>query len=140
MVIYKMSEKRPIDFSPLALAYLGDSVWEQYVRNRILKENPDLPAHKLHKTAIGYVSAVSQSKCMEKLEETLLDTELSVYKRGRNAKSPTASKNADIVDYRRATGFEALIGYLHLKNDSERLSEVMQTAYDYIHTERNIKK
>ncbi len=139
MVIYKMSEKRPNDFSPLALAYLGDSVWEQYVRDKILKENPDLPAHKLHKTAIGYVSAVSQSKSMEKIETILSDSELSVYKRGRNAKSPTASKNADIVDYRRATGFEALIGYLYLKEEPDRLNEVMKTAYDYIHTERTKK-
>ena len=131
-----MSEKRPQDFSPLALAYLGDSVWEQYVRTKILKENPDLPAHKLHKTAIGYVSATSQSKSMEEIETVLSDSELSVYKRGRNAKSPTASKNADIVDYRRATGFEALIGYLYLKEDTKRLNEVMETAYNFIHNLR----
>ncbi len=136
MVIYKMSEKRPNDYSPLALAYLGDSVWEQYIRTKILKENPDLPAYKLHKTAIGYVSATSQSKSMEEIETILTDTELSVYKRGRNAKSPTASKNADIVDYRRATGFEALIGYLYLKEEPDRLTQVMELAYSHLRKEQ----
>ncbi|MDO4618271.1 MAG: ribonuclease III domain-containing protein [Clostridia bacterium] len=131
-----MSEKRPNDYSPLTLAYLGDSVWEQYVRTEILNLYPELHANKLHRTAIGYVSATSQSKAMERVEAILSEQETAVYKRGRNAKSPTASKNADIVDYRRATGFEALVGYLYLKKDTERLQEVMETAFEYIHNVR----
>ncbi len=122
--------KRAIDYSPLVLAYLGDSVYEQYVRGRIIEENSDLPAHKLHKKTIRYVSAEGQSKSVGAIEEMLSEAELAVYKRGRNAKSPTASKNASIVDYRRATGFETLIGYLSLLEDNRRLDEIMEKAFD----------
>lgn len=125
-----MSDKRACDYSPLVLAYLGDSVYEQYVRNRIIAENPDLPAHKLHRSAIRYVSAEAQSRSIGEIEEMLTEAELSVYKRGRNAKSPTASKNASIGDYRRATGFEALLGYLSLSENNGRLAEIMAAAFD----------
>ncbi len=125
-----MGEKRAVDYSPLVLAYLGDSVYEQYVRNRIIMEHPDMPAYKLHRKAIHYVSAEAQSRSVGAIEEMLYDNELSVYKRGRNAKSPTSSKNATIVDYRRATGFEALIGYLSLSENNERLAEIMRLAFD----------
>ncbi len=125
-----MSKKRACDYSPLVLAYMGDSVYEQYVRSRIITENPDLPAYKLHKAAIRYVSAEAQSRSIGNIEQMLKEEELAVYKRGRNAKSPTASKNASITDYRRATGFEALIGYLFLNNDADRLNIVMSAAYE----------
>ena len=125
-----MSMKRAGDYSPLVLAYIGDSVYEQYVRVRIVTEHPDLPAYKLHKTAIHYVSAEAQSRSVGKVEEILHDDEMGVYKRGRNAKSPTSAKNASIVDYRRATGFEALVGYLFLKGDADRLETVMSIAFE----------
>ena len=130
MVLYKMSMKRAGDYSPLVLAYIGDSVYEQYVRVRIVTEHPDLPAHKLHKTAIHYVSAEAQSRSVSSIEEMLQEDEMGVYKRGRNAKSPTSAKNASIVDYRRATGFEALVGYLFLKGDADRLEAVMSIAFE----------
>ncbi len=129
--------KRATDYSPLVLAYLGDSVYEQYVRARIIEEHSDLPAYKLHKTAIKYVSAEAQSRSIGAIEEKLTDTEMAVYKRGRNAKSPTASKNASIVDYRRATGFEALLGYLSLSENNERLDEIMAMAFENSTEERN---
>ncbi len=128
MVIYKMS-KRATDYSPLVLAYIGDSVYEQYVRTRLVEESPDLPAHKLHRAAIKYVSATAQSNVMTSLEETLTEDELGVYKRGRNAKSPTSAKNSSIIDYRRATGFEALVGHLYLDKRTERLDEVLGFAF-----------
>lgn len=127
-----MTEKRPSDYSPLVLAYMGDSVYEQYVRSRIIAEHCDLPAHKLHLAAIKYVSAEAQSRSIGEIEPMLTEEELGVYKRGRNAKSPTSAKNASIGEYRRATGFEALIGYLYLKKSNERLDEIMKTAFDYI--------
>lgn len=125
-----MSGKRPCDYSPLVLAYIGDSVYEVYVRGRIIAEHPDLPAHKLHRAAIKYVSAGAQSRSIGKIEELLSQEEEAVYKRGRNAKSPTSAKNADITDYRRATGFEALVGYLYLKKSTRRLEELMAAAFD----------
>ncbi len=122
--------KKPNDYSPLVLAYLGDSVYEKYVRERIIKEHSDLPAYKLHRAAIRYVSAEAQSRSVGGIESMLTLEEMAVYKRGRNAKSPTASKNASIVDYRRATGFEALIGYLSLSESTNRLDEIMRLAFD----------
>lgn len=123
--------KRAVDYPPLVLAYIGDSVYEQYVRTRLIEENPDLPAHKLHRLAIRYVSANAQSNIMNTLEEILPEEELGVYKRGRNAKSPTSAKNSTIVDYRRATGFEALVGYLYLDKKTERLDEVLAFAFEH---------
>ncbi len=131
MVIYKMSMKRACDYSPLVLAYIGDSVYEQYVRCRIVTEHPDMPAHKLHKAAIHYVSAEAQSRSIGNIEEMLTEEELAVYKRGRNAKSPTSAKNASITDYRRATGFEALVGYLFFNNSKDRLDAVMKAAFEH---------
>ena len=125
-----MSSKRAIDFSPLALAYLGDGVYELYVRSRILSERENLPAYALHKAAVHYVSASAQSRSIAAIEDKLTERELAVYKRGRNAKSPTVPKNADVGDYRRATGFEALLGCLYIDGERERLEEIMRAAFD----------
>ena len=122
-------DKKPAQYSPLSLAYLGDSVYELYVRSRVISENPEMPAHKLHLKTVQYVKAHAQSNSMKCLEPILSEEEQAIYKRGRNAKSATVPKNADLTDYRRATGFEALIGYIKLKNDAERLEELMQLAY-----------
>ena len=124
------NEKRAIDYAPLSLAYIGDGVYELYVRSRIIKENPDLPAHKLHKEAIKYVKAEAQSRSIEAMLPYLTEAETAQFKRGRNAKSPTSAKNASIVDYRRATGFEALIGFLYINKSNERLDELMTIAFD----------
>lgn len=118
--------------SPLVLAYIGDAVYEVYVRNRIIHEHPDMPAYKLHKEAIKYVKAHGQSEAIAVLESELSEEELSVYKRGRNAKSPTVPKNADVAEYRRATGFEALIGYLYELGREEQLLALMEKAFDAV--------
>lgn len=122
--------KKPSQFSPLVLAYIGDGVYEVYVRSRVIAEQPDLPPHKLHKVTTQYVKAHAQSNSMLFIEDKLTEKELATYKRGRNAKSPTVPKNADLTDYRRATGFEALIGYLYLNKETERLEELMDYAYN----------
>lgn len=122
--------KKASEYSPLALAYIGDSVYEVYVRSRIIAQHPDMPAHKLHLEAIKYVKAHAQSNSAAKLADMLDEEETAVYKRGRNAKSPTVPKNAVLSEYRRATGFEALVGYLFISGRYERLELIMQTAYE----------
>lgn len=118
--------------SPLTLAYLGDTVYESYIREYIIRKNIFLKINDLHKQAINYVSATAQSKVINHIKDRLDEKELSVYKRGRNHKKTTASKNANIVDYRHSTGFEALIGYIYLKNDIKRLEYIIKTAIDVI--------
>ena len=126
-----MSKIKPSLYSPLVLAYVGDGVYELYVRSRIVEENPDMPPHKLHVLSTTYVKAKSQSRAMVIVETMLSDEELAIYKRGRNAKSATIPKNADVTEYRRATGFEALVGYLYLSGRNDRLTEIMETAYNH---------
>ncbi len=131
MELYRIDPgKKPSQLSPLVLAYVGDSVYEVYVRTRLISQNPDLPAHKLHVMATGFVKAHAQSASMAALEEQLSPEEQAIYKRGRNAKSPTVPKHAEIADYRRATGFEALVGWLFLCDHSDRLNEIMSLAYE----------
>lgn len=120
----------PSLYSPLVLAYIGDSVYEVFTRKKLLGMNSDLPAHKLHKENIRYVNAAAQSVGTEAILPKLTETELSIYKRGRNAKSATVPKHADLADYRRATGFEALLGYLSLSGQTERLNDIMETAFE----------
>ncbi|MBQ1935863.1 MAG: ribonuclease III [Clostridia bacterium] len=111
-------------YSPLVLAYLGDAVYELYVRTHLCRKNA--PVHQLHREATSYVKAESQSKMMELLEPMLTEEEQAVYKRGRNAKSATVPKNANVLDYRRATGFEALLGYLYVSHQTERLETLIR--------------
>ncbi|MGL5244632.1 MAG: Mini-ribonuclease 3 [Sarcina sp.] len=111
--------------NPLQLALVGDGVYELFVRNYILSDNMELSAHKIHMKAIKHVKAKAQSDIINILESELSEEEIYIYKRGRNAKSATVPKNADVRDYRNATGFEALIGYLYLINNSERLDEIL---------------
>lgn len=114
--------------NPLQLALIGDAVYELFIRNYILANNIELTAHKMHVKAIGYVKAKSQSTIMHCLEEELTEEESYIFKRGRNTKSATVPRNADVRDYRMATGFEALIGYLHLIGNYERLNYIMNKA------------
>ena len=113
----------PSQYSALSLAYIGDCVYELFVRTYILKDL-NLPVNKLHKTAIKMVNAKAQSDLFQKVKDKLSEEEMAVYKRGRNTNSHPP-KNADMVDYKSATGIEALIGYLYLKGDSERILEIL---------------
>lgn len=123
-----MEKKDAINLNPLILAFIGDSTFENFVRERIIRRgNASLP-HKLHIEAIRYVKAANQSYIMEVIESLLSEEEAYIYKRGRNMKSMTVPKNAKVIDYRRATGFEALIGYLFLTGEEERLKEIMELS------------
>lgn len=119
----------PQQLSPLTLAFVGDAVYEVFIRTKLAKD-VNMQVAKLHKNAIKYVSAVAQSKIVKSIEENFTEEEMAIFKRGRNAHSHTSAKNADIVDYRQATGFETLIGYLYLKKDSERLDEILNMSYN----------
>lgn len=114
-------------YSPLTLAYIGDAVYEIVIRT-ILVEKGNAQVNKLHQRASKLVKASAQSEIIEKLKEDLTEEELAVYKRGRNAKSYTMAKNATMSDYRRATGFEALMGYLYLKEDFCRIVELVRAG------------
>lgn len=126
--IREFTEKEARLLNPLQLALIGDGVYELFIRNTILSNNLELSAHKIHVKAIGYVKAKSQSIIMHEIEDKLTENESYIFKRGRNAKSATVPKNANVRDYRMATGFEALIGYLYLIGDTERLEFIFNTA------------
>ena len=118
--LFHLEDQDLRSYSPLTLAYIGDGVYELIIRT-ILVKNGNCPVNRLHKKASSLVKAGAQSAIMEVIEEELTPEELSVYRRGRNAHSPTMAKHATMADYRRATGFEALMGYLYLKEDYTRM-------------------
>lgn len=125
-----MNFENPKSYPGLVLAYIGDAVYEVYVRGRIVCEHGDMPPNKLHKESIKHVKAQAQSNAVKVIEPLLTEEEEAAYKRGRNAKSTTVPKNADVADYRRSTGLEALFGYLYMKKETERLEELMKLAYE----------
>ena len=116
-------------YSPLTLAYIGDAIFELVVRT-VLVERKNMQPEKLHKAATKIVKAETQSLMIEGLKEELTEEELAVFKRGRNAKAVTRAKNASMSDYRRATGFEALMGYLYLKGDIERMIRLISMGVE----------
>ena len=129
MFSYEFDNVNPHLTAPLTLAFIGDAVWEIYVRSRIINEHPDMPVNKLNRHVVQFVKAAGQCNAIHTIEEILTEDELSAYKRGRNAKSYTTAKNASLRDYRHATGFEALLGYVYMTGDKERLNELMESAY-----------
>lgn len=112
-------------YSPLTLAYIGDSIYDLIIRTLVVERGNE-PANKLHRKTVTYVKAQTQAAMIEALIEELTEEELAVYKRGRNAKSYTSAKNASIGDYRKATGLEALMGYLYLQDNLPRIIELIQ--------------
>lgn len=112
-------------YSPLTLAYIGDAIYELVVRT-VLVERGNTQVKKLHQRTSRLVKASAQSAMIETLKPYLTEEEMSVFKRGRNAKATTMAKNATMSDYRRATGFEALMGYLYLTEQWERMLELMK--------------
>ena len=113
-------------YSPLTLAYIGDAAYEIVIRT-ILVRKANMQVNKLHRHAAGLVKAEKQSAMIEILEPLFTEEEKQIYKRGRNAKSYTKAKNASTIDYRRATGFEAVMGYLYLKGDYKRMIDPGRT-------------
>ena len=111
------------NYNSLSLAYVGDAVYEILVRTHLLKDGITING-KMHVQAKKYVSAAAQSALLEKISPYLTEDEKGVVRRGKNAKSHSHPKNADLGDYHNATGFEALFGYLHLSGDTDRINEI----------------
>jgi ribonuclease-3 family protein len=130
--IKEFSKNEARMLNSLQLALIGDGVFEIFIRNYILTQNTALSANKIHVRAIGYVKAKSQARVVHEIEKFLSEEEVAVYKRGRNAKSSTVPKNADVRDYRMATGFEALVGYLYLIGDKDRLEFIFNKSIEII--------
>ncbi len=124
---FALEEKDIRSFSPLALAYIGDGIYELVIRTVTVRQG-SRQVNKLHRDTSRLVKAQAQSEMMKTLLPLLTEQEADIYRRGRNAKSFSVAKNAFVGDYRRATGFEALMGYLYLQGDMERLSELVQAA------------
>jgi len=120
------------NFNPLSLAFIGDGIYESFVRERVILSHPNKLPHELHLMAVNYVKAASQSNIMQGLKGNLSEDEMYIYKRGRNAKSHTVPKNANLLDYRRASGYEALVGYLYLTGRDERLLEIIDLSFEFI--------
>ncbi len=112
-------------YSPLTLAYMGDGIYELIIRTILVKQG-NAQAGRLHKRASSLVKASAQAAMLQAFKEDLTEEELAVFKRGRNAHPGTMAKNATVSDYKKATGFEALMGYLYLKGDWERLFELVR--------------
>ncbi len=116
-------------YSPLVLAYIGDGIYELMVRT-VLVGQGNRQASTLHKKASSYVKASTQSAMILAVQEELTEEEHQVYKRGRNAKTVTMAKHASMHDYRHATGFEALMGYLYLTNQSKRMIDLIKMGME----------
>ncbi|WP_191559305.1 Mini-ribonuclease 3 [Metabacillus idriensis] len=126
----------PKQVNSLALAYIGDAIYEVYVRHHLLSKGNVRP-NQLHKLATKYVSAKAQATVLHELSkmEFFSEEEMAIIRRGRNAKSGTVPKNTDVQTYRYSTAFEALIGYLHLEKNADRLAEIIQTSFELIQNE-----
>ena len=117
--------------SPLVWAYIGDSVYEQFIRNYLVTSTKFKP-HRLHIEATKYVKASAQASILKKLESILTEEEKEIVRRTRNTENHHVAKNASIKDYMYATAFEGLVGYLHLTKQFERLNEILELSLKYI--------
>ena len=127
--IFDCKEQDIRSFSPLTLAYIGDAVYDLVIRT-IVVERGNKAANVLHKTTVKYVNAAAQAAIIQAVLDVMTEEELAVYMRGRNAKSNTMAKNASVEDYRKATGMEALIGYLYLSNRFHRVLELVKLGME----------
>lgn len=122
----KFTKNDARQMNPLVLAFIGDAIYEVFVRTYLVDRNRDMSVHKLHVKAIDFVKAHAQSEFIKKLEEELNEEEIYFFKRGRNSKSGTIPKNADVQEYRTATGFESLMGFLYITEQSDRLNYLLE--------------
>ena len=127
--VFQMKEVDVHSYSPLTLAYIGDSIYDLIIKSLVINQG-NRQVNKLHKETSMYVQASTQSLMMRAMQEELTEEEHAVYKRGRNAKSVSPAKNQSITDYRRATGFEALLGYLYLKKGVRRMLDLVKIGLD----------
>lgn len=127
--VFHMQEVDINAYSPLTLAYIGDCVYDLIMKSIVINKG-NKPVNRLHLETSSYVQASAQSLMMRAMQEHLSEEEHGVYKRGRNAKSVSPAKNQSITDYRRATGFEALLGFLYLKKEWKRLVDLVKIGLD----------
>ena len=137
--IFQMQEVAIHTYSPLALAYIGDGIYDLIIRTLVLNEG-NKQVNKLHRETSAYVQASAQSQMMRRLQDMLTEEEHAVYKRGRNARSVTPAKNQSVTDYRRATGFEALLGYLYLQRKWKRMLDLIKMGLDSLEEEKESGK
>lgn len=126
---FNIERKEAKEFSPLVLAYIGDAVYELIIRS-ILVSMGNRPVNKLNKDATSLVKAGAQSEIVKLISDNLSEEEYTVFKRGRNSSPHTMAKNASMTDYKYATGFEALIGFLYLDNRCDRALELVKLGID----------
>ncbi len=115
--------------SAQTLAFIGDAVYNVYIRSYLASISTS-KSGILHRQSIKYVSAKGQSYTIDKIMDILTDEEIAIYKRGRNTNIATVSKNVDVVEYKKATGFECLIGYLYIKKENARLDELVKKCIE----------
>ncbi len=129
-IVSELNDKEPDlrTYSPLALAYIGDAVYEVVVRTHVVSKG-NMPVNKLHGISSNLVKAETQAKLVKLIDELLTEEEKHVVKRGCNSKPYTKAKNATMADYLAATGFEALMGYLYLSNDMDRILFLVKEGF-----------
>lgn len=132
--LFRMQEVDIKEYSPLALAYIGDAVYELIIRSLVLNEG-NRQVQKMHRRTSSMVQASAQARIITALNDRLTEEEHAVYKRGRNAKSMSPAKNQSVSDYHKATGFEALMGYLYLKKEWKRMLELIKAGLDALENE-----
>lgn len=128
---FQLSNQDIRTYSPLTLAYIGDGIYDIIIRT-VIVTGGNAPVNKLHREVSALVKASAQMNLLHAIEDQLTEEEMSVFKRGRNAKSFTSAKNASITEYRIATGFEALMGYLYLTNRMDRCVELVKEGLEKI--------
>lgn len=123
-----MEESEVRIMSPQVLAFVGDGVYSLFIRQRQISLNKNLKGKDLHASVINFVKASGQSNFIEKLMPILTDKEMAIFKRARNYKALSQAKNQSVIDYKRATGLEAVIGYLYLIGETNRLNELLNLS------------
>lgn len=126
---FGLKEMSPKEVSPLMLAYLGDAVYEIIMRTIVVSQG-NRSMNAANHDNIKYVNAGFQARMAEILSEDFTEEELTQYRRGKNAKSATSAKNASLADYHKATGFEAVIGFLFLKGENDRIVQLCKTGIE----------
>lgn len=132
--VLELQEMDAEGYSPLVLAYIGDCVFDLIIKTMVASRG-NKQVHRMHEETSSYVQASAQSLMMRTIQQHLTEEEHKVYRRGRNTKSVSPAKNQTITDYRRATGFEALVGYLYMKKEYARLMELVKIGLDSLEKE-----
>lgn len=135
---FEINPKQTEQYSPLTLAYIGDCVYELIIRTNLVYA-ANAPVDRLNRMGSAWARAGTQSAMIEAVMDRLTEEELSAYKRGRNAHTANRAKNATAGDYRRATGFESLIGYLYVKEEFDRIMELVKAGFDAVGGQNEIQ-